>query len=144
MYSAKGDTILDPFLGTGTTTLVALALGRNSIGYEIDANLSETIFKNLDEDKINILNEMIKERLKSHIDFVEKRMIATETDFKYFNEYYKFPVITNQETSLLFNFLNKIESIDNQIVVNYSTIPELNFGYVKVQKEKKGQQVLAF
>jgi modification methylase len=144
MYSAKGDTVLDPFLGTGTTTLVAMALGRNSIGYEIDENLSDTIFKNLDEDKINILNEMIKERLKSHTDFVEKRMIATETDFKHFNEFYKFPVMTSQETCLCFNFLNRINYINNQIVVDYSSIPELNFGYIKAQKEKKGQQVLAF
>ena len=144
MYSAKGDTVLDPFLGTGTTTLVAMALGRNSIGYEIDENLSDTIFKNLDENKINVLNEMIKERLKSHTDFVEKRMIATETDFKHFNEFYKFPVMTSQEISLCFNFLNKIDYVDNQIVVDYSSIPELTFGYIKAQKEKKGQQVLAF
>jgi modification methylase len=36
MYSFVGDTVLDPFLGTGTTTLAALEAGRNSIGYEID------------------------------------------------------------------------------------------------------------
>jgi DNA modification methylase len=37
MFSFVGDTVLDPFLGTGTTTLAALQTGRNSIGYEIDA-----------------------------------------------------------------------------------------------------------
>jgi len=36
MYSFVGDTILDPFLGTGTTTVAAMEAGRNSIGYEID------------------------------------------------------------------------------------------------------------
>lgn len=36
MFSFVGDTVLDPFLGTGTTTLAALRNGRNSIGYEID------------------------------------------------------------------------------------------------------------
>jgi len=36
MFSFVGDTVLDPFLGTGTTTLAALRHGRNSIGYEID------------------------------------------------------------------------------------------------------------
>jgi modification methylase len=36
MFSFVGDTVLDPFLGTGTTTLAALKHGRNSIGYEID------------------------------------------------------------------------------------------------------------
>lgn len=36
MFSFVGDTVLDPFMGTGTTTLAALQTGRNSIGYEID------------------------------------------------------------------------------------------------------------
>ena len=32
MFSFVGDTVLDPFLGTGTTTLAAAQCGRNSIG----------------------------------------------------------------------------------------------------------------
>jgi len=35
MFTYEGDTVLDPFLGSGTTTRVAWELGRNSIGYEI-------------------------------------------------------------------------------------------------------------
>lgn len=36
MFSFAGDTVLDPFLGTGTTTLAAAKWGRNSIGVEVD------------------------------------------------------------------------------------------------------------
>src|SRR5262249_52321876 len=36
MFSFVGDTVLDPFLGTGTTTVAAAQTGRNSVGYEID------------------------------------------------------------------------------------------------------------
>jgi modification methylase len=36
MFSFAGDTVFDPFLGTGTTTVAALRCGRNSIGCEID------------------------------------------------------------------------------------------------------------
>jgi len=36
MFSFVGDTVLDPFLGTGTTTSAAMRNGRNSIGFEID------------------------------------------------------------------------------------------------------------
>ena len=36
MFSFVGDTVLDPFSGSGTTTIAAVACGRNSIGYEID------------------------------------------------------------------------------------------------------------
>ena len=43
MYSIRGDTVLDPFLGTGTTILAAMVMGRNSIGYEIDQSFQELI-----------------------------------------------------------------------------------------------------
>lgn len=36
MFSFVGDTVLDPFLGTGTTTVAAAKCGRNSIGVEVD------------------------------------------------------------------------------------------------------------
>jgi DNA modification methylase len=39
MFSVKGDTVLDPFLGSGTTTKIAMQNERNSIGYETDENL---------------------------------------------------------------------------------------------------------
>lgn len=38
MFSFVGDTVLDPFMGTGTTNLAAARWGRNSIGFEIDAD----------------------------------------------------------------------------------------------------------
>jgi DNA modification methylase len=36
MFSFVGDTVLDPFLGTGTTTIAAAKTGRHSIGFEVD------------------------------------------------------------------------------------------------------------
>jgi DNA modification methylase len=36
MFTFVGDTVLDPFLGSGTTSLAARNLGRNSVGYEIN------------------------------------------------------------------------------------------------------------
>jgi len=36
MFAFTGDTVLDPFLGSGTTALAARNLGRNSVGYEIN------------------------------------------------------------------------------------------------------------
>lgn len=43
MFSFVGDTVLDPFLGSGTTTLVAKSLDRNSVGYEINKNYLSVI-----------------------------------------------------------------------------------------------------
>jgi site-specific DNA-methyltransferase (adenine-specific) len=36
LFSFAGDTVLDPFVGTGTTSVAALKAGRNSIGVEIE------------------------------------------------------------------------------------------------------------
>jgi site-specific DNA-methyltransferase (adenine-specific) len=52
MFSFKGDTILDPFLGSGTTALAACNLGRHSIGYEINAD-----FLTLIEEKVGLNRE---------------------------------------------------------------------------------------
>lgn len=41
MFSFVGDTVLDPFVGTGTTLLAASRWGRNSIGFEIDSYYME-------------------------------------------------------------------------------------------------------
>jgi modification methylase len=43
LFSFAGDTVLDPFLGSGTTSKVAAILGRNSIGYELNYSLKDRI-----------------------------------------------------------------------------------------------------
>ena len=47
MFSVKGDTVLDPFLGSGTTTKLAMQNERNSIGYETDEALLPLIKKKI-------------------------------------------------------------------------------------------------
>ncbi|MFW9890280.1 MAG: DNA-methyltransferase, partial [Candidatus Thorarchaeota archaeon] len=47
LYSFVGDTVLDPFAGTGTTMAVARKLGRNSIGYEINPDYEPLIRRKL-------------------------------------------------------------------------------------------------
>jgi len=49
MFSFVGDMILDPFLGSGTTSLAAKKLERNSIGYEVNQDFMKAI-----EEKLNI------------------------------------------------------------------------------------------
>jgi site-specific DNA-methyltransferase (adenine-specific) len=48
MFAFVGDTVLDPFLGSGTTSLAARNLGRNSVGYEINKEFISKI-----KDKLN-------------------------------------------------------------------------------------------
>jgi DNA modification methylase len=47
MFSFVGDTVLDPFMGTGTTNVAALLWGRNSIGFEIEPRYFEIACRRL-------------------------------------------------------------------------------------------------
>jgi DNA modification methylase len=47
MFSFVGDTVLDPFMGTGTTNLAASRWGRNSIGFEVDAHYFDIAHRKL-------------------------------------------------------------------------------------------------
>jgi len=49
MFSIKGDTVLDPFLGSGTTMKIALCNQRNCIGYEFEENLLPIIQEAVDK-----------------------------------------------------------------------------------------------
>jgi DNA modification methylase len=49
MFSFPGDTVLDPFLGTGTTAKVALELGRSAVGYEINPGYAKLAAENIGE-----------------------------------------------------------------------------------------------
>ena len=50
MFSFVGDTVLDPFMGTGTTSLAAARSGRNSVGIEIDPSYFEQARRRVEHD----------------------------------------------------------------------------------------------
>ncbi|MBL8529696.1 MAG: site-specific DNA-methyltransferase [Burkholderiales bacterium] len=52
MFSFVGDFVLDPFLGTGTTTLAATETGRNSIGLDIEPAYVELAAERLRQSKL--------------------------------------------------------------------------------------------
>jgi site-specific DNA-methyltransferase (adenine-specific) len=56
MFSFVGETILDPFAGSGTTNLAAKNLSRNSIGYEINQEFLPVIKEKLGVNQLNIHN----------------------------------------------------------------------------------------
>ena len=55
-YSKEGDTVLDPFLGSGTTSLAARNLNRNSVGYEMNPDFIPFIEKKLEVKQGNIFD----------------------------------------------------------------------------------------
>ncbi len=64
MFSFVGDTVLDPFLGSGTTSLAAKELRRNSIGYEINEEFVPVIRHKLQMDQNSTFDTFSLERQK--------------------------------------------------------------------------------
>jgi DNA modification methylase len=126
MYSAKGDVVLDPFLGTGTTTVAAIASGRNSMGYEIDPAMKKAVDRMKDA-VVDSSKQIIRNRLYKHMEFVVDRL-KTKGMFKYENVYYGFPVMTAQEKELIINDpLSILRPEAGIFEVEYSDKPQLEF-----------------
>ena len=65
MFSFVGETIFDPFLGSGTTALAARNLGRNSIGYEINPEFITYIKQKLNVNQLDLFDikyEFVKQK----------------------------------------------------------------------------------
>jgi DNA modification methylase len=98
MYALRGDTVLDPFLGTGSAMIAAMAAGRHSIGVEIDGSLGLAIQAGIDE-MIPWATHRIDQRLADHRAFVAERE-KTHGPLRHRNVHYGFPVVTGQERQL--------------------------------------------
>jgi DNA modification methylase len=101
MFSVKGDLVLDPFLGIGTTLFAAMAAGRNGIGFELETDFRETVAGSLST-VASIAQRRLTERLANHLEFVEQRTAAGRP-IKHRNRPYGFPVMTRQEVELVFH-----------------------------------------
>ena len=123
MYSVKDDVILDPFLGTGTTTAAAMTSGRNSIGVEIDKSFQHAICP-LAHHIVDFSNGYLHDRLQRHFAFVEGR-IQNSGALKYTNKHYGCPVVTSQEQFILLNGLKEVQARgDNIFDVIYTRKPQ--------------------
>jgi len=90
MFSFVGDTVLDPFLGSGTTSLAARNLSRNSVGYEMNLDFIPFIKKKLDtkqEDNFNTDYEFItQKKIKTDYQSEIKKLPYIFKDFHGFDK----------------------------------------------------------
>jgi mthZ len=112
MFSERGDTILDPFAGLGTTTIAAILSERNSVGIEIDPLLKPAIQETVTSLSVSTANMLIHERYLQHIHFIEER-IGQGKEVKYYNDRINCPVMTSQETDLTLHYIDKIHIEDS-------------------------------
>ena len=138
MYSVKGDLVLDPYLGMGTTTSAAIASGRNSVGYEIENTLQDANSRSKNA-IIEISQQIISQRLVNHLAFVFQR-IKSKGKLKYDNVHYGFPIMTAQEKELLINEPLNIKTIEENLsIVDYSLVAQQEFckDWSKIYQEEK-------
>ncbi len=107
MFAFVGDTVLDPFLGSGTTTLTARILDRNSVGYEINPEFIPII-----KEKIGVNSNLMFNN--GDFEFITQK--ASETDYE------------NQISNLPYIFVDT-HKLDKKIDVK-----KLQFGS-KIDKE---------
>ncbi|MXZ45045.1 MAG: site-specific DNA-methyltransferase [Gammaproteobacteria bacterium] len=116
MYSVKGDTVLDPFVWTGTSTLAAMASERNSVGFEENDSLRQSFLSRITTETALALNQHIGQRLKNHVHFVRE----FERPMKYSNANHNIEVFTRQETQLHIRFVESIQSSGDDVQVKYT------------------------
>jgi DNA modification methylase len=120
MYSVYGDTVLDPFWGTGTTTLAAMVAGRSSVGYERDPALVEAFADRID--RVPALSaEVVAERLEAHRAFAADRRAAGDP-LEYEADRYDFGVRTAQERRILLREVTGVAATEEGYRVDYRPV----------------------
>lgn len=122
MFSFVGDTILDPFLGSGTTILVARNLNRNSIGYEVNKKFLPTI-----KEKIGINKKELFGDVKFEI--IEQKDIAInyKDQISKLSYIFKDPIKFDRKIDpKKFKFGSKIDSTDGERINLYSVKKIIN------------------
>ncbi|WP_424000077.1 DNA-methyltransferase [Haloarcula salina] len=110
MFSVYDDTVLDPFLGTGTTTLAAMVAGRHSVGVDRDPDLLAALDRRV-ADAPERSRSVARERLDAHREWVERRR-ADGKEPGYEAEHYDFAVNTKQERRVRFYAVESVEATD--------------------------------
>jgi site-specific DNA-methyltransferase (cytosine-N4-specific) len=120
MFSVQGDTVLDPFLGTGTTTLAAMVTGRNSVGVDRDSDLLGAL-----EDRVDRVGDrsrtLARERLDAHREWVSERR-ADGKEPGYEAEYYDFAVNTKQERRIRFYAVDSVTRTETGYRVTHTPV----------------------
>ncbi len=110
MFSIKYDTILDPFLGTGTTSLAAMVSQRHSVGFELDSSFQSLIDQQF-ASFVPVANLYLDKRIQDHLTFLTRRNIQKPNEeIRYSHSTLPFSVITAQERDALSYALHSITS----------------------------------
>ena len=117
MYSKYGDTVLDPFSGTGTSALASILAGRSSKNIDADEYLlKESMLLPTKRSTKSELNDTLSDRLKAHVNYVNSKDMLF---FKYKNSWMNTPVKTRQEKEMRLYPIKSISRADDIVEVKY-------------------------
>jgi DNA modification methylase len=133
MYSKEGDTVLDPFLGIGTTLIAAQNLKRHGIGIELSPKFTQIAKKWLEENRSLFLNEfkyeVINDDCKNLLQYVKRDSIqVTVTSPPYANFIRK--SIKDRTTT----HKNSVITFENKSTVKPYSDDKRDFGNLSYQK----------
>lgn len=109
MFSVYDDTILDPFMGTGTTNIAAMISGRNSIGIELNPDIAD-LFDARTQTVPELSRNILGERIDQHQQFVTEQR-GTDQEATTDADNYPFPVTTQQEKHIQFYEATDVDTV---------------------------------
>ncbi len=120
MFSFVDDTVLDPFLGSGTTSLAAKNLNRNSVGYEINSEFIPFVKRKLNIEQNDIFG--------NSYEFINQK--STKSDFQakieklpyVFKDFHSFDKKTDPKK---FQFGSRIDLNDSRQREDYYSVKEI-------------------
>ncbi len=136
MFTFVGDTVLDPFLGSGTTLRVALELGRNSVGYEINESFLEIIqIKTAGKDRLP---------LDSNVQIIKRdKEIANLPDIGYHPRIQDArPQMGEGKVNFKRNELCKVTQIVDESTIRLDTGQIVGFLGIKIEKREEALHYL--
>ncbi len=137
MFSFTGETVLDPFMGSGTTLKMALQLKRNSIGYEINKEFLEII-----KERLGIKGSL--PGLHDNIKFIEKKEITSKSPKTNYNPRIQDakPKIDPNKFKFNGDRTYKVVEIINEETIKLNTGLKVKFLGIKIDKKKDTLQYL--
>lgn len=115
IYSEKGDSILDPFCGSGTSLLESIIRGRNAFGIDINpiailiSNIKTCILQSEDIDSIRSFEKSLIQalfKMKSNYEWIELNISSRDIP-QFLNRDHWFQRNMQTEIALIKNFINK-------------------------------------
>ena len=134
MFSFVDETVLDPFLGSGTTAKVALELNRNAIGYEINEEFLDIIKKKIGANTLVNFNKVDIVKRKKTVDIENVKYSPRIKDAK--------PVLEPEKLKFGKNKLYKVKNVLEDGSLLLDTGLTVRFRGVKVADLKKVRDYL--